>query len=296
LTPFTDIPEGSLKARLPKKLAAYAELARLDRPIGTWLLLFPCFWALALSHHAFPPLYAYFAIGAFAMRGAGCTVNDLIDRKIDAEVERTKGRPLPSGRLGVAEAMSFLMVQLGVGLTVLLQLDRLAIELGCASLLLVVAYPLMKRITWWPQLFLGLTFNWGCLLGWAAATGTIELPAIFLYLGGIAWTLGYDTIYAYQDLGDDSRIGVRSTARRLQRFGKIPVAIAYAVALALVGIAGHAQALGVYFYAILAATACFCAWMVAAWKPSAPADCLKRFKANAWIGLGLFAAIAFGCW
>ena len=172
MAPFTDIPQGGLKARLPAWLVACVELARLDRPIGIWLLLFPCFWGLALGGGAGPRLYALFAAGAVVMRGAGCTLNDLIDRRIDAEVERTRGRPLPSGRIGVPGALAFLAVQLGLGLLVLSQLDQQAIELGCASLFLVALYPLMKRVTWWPQLFLGLAFNWGVLMAWGGGRAT----------------------------------------------------------------------------------------------------------------------------
>ena len=164
---FTDIPRAGWKAKAPR-LAAYVELARLDRPTGIWLLLFPCFWGLALAGGGSQRFYALFAIGAVVMRGAGCTLNDLIDRKIDAQVERTKSRPLPSGRIGMRGACAFLIIQLLIGLAVLLQFNRATIELGCASLLLVALYPLMKRVTWWPQLILGLAFNWGVLMAWSA--------------------------------------------------------------------------------------------------------------------------------
>jgi 4-hydroxybenzoate polyprenyltransferase len=240
-------------------------------------------------------LFALFAAGAVVMRGAGCTLNDIVDRRIDAEVVRTRDRPLPSGRITLAGAVLFLGAELLAGLAILLQLNRLTIGLGCASLLLVALYPFMKRITWWPQLVLGLAFNWGAVMGWTAARGAIGLPCLLLYAGGIFWTLGYDTIYAHQDKADDSRIGVKSTARRFGGSAKPPVALFYALALALIGIAGWMRELGTGFYILLAATALFCTWLIAAWQPDDPADCLKRFKANAWIGLALFGAIALGC-
>jgi 4-hydroxybenzoate polyprenyltransferase len=291
---FTDIPQGGLKNRLPVKLRAYIELARFDRPIGTWLLLFPCLWSLALSQSAGFKLYGLFAVGAIVMRAAGCVVNDIVDRKLDAEVERTKGRPLPSGRLSLKEAFTFLTLLLGLGLIVLLQLNTLAIELGVASLLLVAAYPFMKRITWWPQAFLGLTFNWGALLGWAAATGRIELPSVMLYIGGLAWTLGYDTIYAHQDKRDDSRIGVKSTARRFGRYEKIPVFAFYALAYGLIGVAGWLGGTDRRFEIILVLIAVATFVTLVRWRTGDPAHCLMLFKANAWIGLGIFAAIVVG--
>ena len=291
---FSDIPQGGLKARLPAKLAAYIELARFDRPIGTWLLLFPCLWSLALSVSAGPSLYLLFAIGAIAMRAAGCTINDIVDRNLDAQVERTRGRPLPSGRLSLAEAFAFLAVLLAIGFAVLLRLNRLSLELGAASLLLVAAYPFMKRITWWPQAFLGLTFNWGALLGWTAATGRLELPAVILYAGGIAWTLGYDTIYAHQDKRDDVAVGIKSTARRFGRSEKAPIYGFYAAAFVLIGLAGWYAHVEWTFAAILALTAVGSFRMIRRWNAGDPADCLARFKANAWIGLAIFAAIVAG--
>ena len=201
---------------LPGRLRPYAVLARWDRPIGTWLLLWPCWWSVALAPGR-PAwwLIPLFGIGAVAMRGAGCVINDLTDRDLDARVARTRERPLASGRLGVPQALGFLALQLLVGLLVLLPLNGPAVGVALASLPLIVIYPLMKRITWWPQAFLGITFNWGALVGWAAATGGLAAPALLLYAAGFFWTLGYDTIYAHQDKADDALIGVRSTARRL---------------------------------------------------------------------------------
>ncbi len=291
---YTDIPSGGWKRFLPGKIVAYIELARLDRPIGIWLLLFPCFWSLALSEIAPARLFALFAAGAFVMRAAGCTVNDIVDHRIDARVERTKYRPLPSGRIGMKGAVVFLLLLCLLGLTILLQLNHFCLELGCLSLVLVGSYPFMKRITWWPQLILGLTFNWGALMGWAAATGHLSAPAGLLYLGGIAWTMGYDTIYAHQDKRDDGVIGVRSTALRFGGRQKTPVAVFYAISLTCIAAAGALHGVESRFYAVLAVTALFCAWTVWRWQPDNPADCLRRFKANAFVGLLVFAAIVAG--
>src|SRR5437868_4516794 len=211
----TDIPRDGWVARLPRALRPYARLARLDRPIGTWLLLFPCWWGLALAGSHEVILYGLFGLGAVLMRGAGCTLNDIADRDFDRMVARTATRPLAAREITVLQAAMFMGLQLAVSLAILLSLDRVAIALGVASLGLVAIYPFMKRITWWPQVFLGLAFNWGALMGYAAVRGAIEWPSVLLYAGGIAWTLGYDTIYAHQDKEDDARIGVKSSARRL---------------------------------------------------------------------------------
>ncbi len=293
---FTDIPQGDWKRRLPSRLVAYIELARLDRPTGIWLLLLPCFWGLALAGGADLRLYGLFAAGAVVMRGAGCTVNDILDRRIDAEVERTRGRPLPSGRVGVREALTFLALQLALGLLVLTQLNLRSFELGCASLVLVGLYPLMKRVTWWPQLFLGLTFNWGVLMGWFAASGRPGLPPLLLYGAGVAWTLAYDTIYAHQDKIDDSRIGVRSTARRFGAAAKLPVAVFYGLFLGLACASCALMARAPACYGVLAVSGGACVVLVVCWRPDEPANCLRAFKANRWIGLGVLAAvIAGGC-
>src|SRR5579884_3093654 len=213
-----DIRAGDWVERwLPRAVQPYARLARLDRPIGTWLLLFPGWWGIALAAAGWPDpvLLVLFAVGAVAMRGAGCTLNDIADREYDGKVARTRLRPLPSGRVTVLQAALFMGLQLAVGAAVLLSLNRMTILLGLAVLALIATYPFMKRITYWPQLFLGLNFNWGALLGWTAVTGAVAWPAVLLYLGGICWTLGYDTIYAHQDKEDDARIGVKSSALAL---------------------------------------------------------------------------------
>jgi 4-hydroxybenzoate polyprenyltransferase len=212
---FTDIRSGGWIDRLaPVWLRPYLKLARLDRPIGTWLLLFPCWWGLALASKGWPDpeLLIAFALGSVVMRGAGCTYNDMVDREFDARVERTRRRPLPSGAISLRAAAVFLALQLLAGLAILFTFNTITIALGIASLALVFTYPFMKRVTWWPQAFLGLTFNWGVLMGWSAVTGDISLPALLLYTGAIAWTIGYDTIYAHQDKEDDALIGLRSTA------------------------------------------------------------------------------------
>src|SRR5579871_6624844 len=202
----------------PQWSRPYLRLARLDRPIGSWLLLLPCWWSAALSAgiaRDIAPLpldIALFFIGAFAMRGAGCTWNDITDRDLDAQVERTRSRPIPAGQVSVRQALAFLVVQSLIGLVVLLQFNRFAILTGIASLAIVAVYPFMKRITWWPQIVLGLAFSWGALMGFAVMLGQIGVPGLILYAGSIAWVIGYDTIYAHQDAEDDALIGVKSTA------------------------------------------------------------------------------------
>ncbi len=283
----------------PAQARPYLRLARLDRPIGTWLLLFPGWWAIALGDgaaNAGPSwlLYLYFGVGAILMRGAGCVVNDILDRDIDGRVARTALRPIPSGEVSLVRAGIFLLALLLVSFAILVQMNPLTIVLGCASLLLVFPYPLMKRITYWPQAWLGLTFNWGALIGWTAATGTFGWPALLLYLGGIAWTLGYDTIYAHQDKEDDALIGVKSLALRLGRNSKPWLAGFFAVALALFGAAGWAAGLAWPFWIGLAATGAQFAWQVADVDLDAPVDCLAKFRSNRCAGWLLLAGILAG--
>jgi 4-hydroxybenzoate polyprenyltransferase len=214
----TDIQAGDwIDRHVPAGIRPYLRLARVDRPIGTWLLLFPGWWSLtiAAAPGQLPDGYVMvlFALGALVMRGAGCTINDIVDRDFDKQVARTANRPLASGALSLQQALVFLVLQLAVAFIILLQLEPLAIKLGVLSLLLVVAYPFMKRITWWPQAFLGLTFNWGALMSYAAVTNALAWPPVLLYAAGFFWTLFYDTIYAHQDKEDDALIGVKSTAR-----------------------------------------------------------------------------------
>ena len=300
----TDMPaQGWVDRLLPAALRPYAKLMRLDRPIGTWLLLWPCWWSLVWALDAAPAnggewlhlawLYVLFGVGAVVMRGAGCTYNDIVDRDFDAKVERTRTRPIPSGLVSVRGAIAFIALQLLVGLAILLQLNWFAVALGAASLLLVFTYPLMKRITYWPQFVLGLAFNWGALLGWAAVTGALTWAPALLYAGGIAWTLGYDTIYAHQDKEDDILVGVKSTALKFGAQSRRWIAGFYIVAVAFFAAAGIADGLGWPFYAALALGALQLAWQVAEGDLDDAADCLVKFKSNRYFGwilvAGLFA-------
>jgi len=296
----SDIPaDGWVDQYMPRKCHPYIRLARYDRPIGTWLLLFPCWWSIAMAWHDWKDawLLAAFGIGALLMRGAGCTYNDIADRNFDAQVARTRNRPLPSGQVTVFQAVMFLIVQLVGGLLVLLCLNNFAIAVGVTSLILVFTYPFMKRITFWPQLFLGLTFNWGALLGWAAVRGEIALPAICLYVGGVFWTLGYDTIYAHQDRRDDPLAGVRSTARKLGLSSKPWLLGFYAGTVALFAAAGLTGSFAWPFFAGLAAGTIQLMWQVWNVDINDPIDCLAKFKSNrlfAWIILtGIYSSRLF---
>ena len=291
---MTDIRSGDWADRYaPAALVPYIRLARLDRPIGTWLLLFPGWWAIALAAPGWPDwrLMALFGIGAVAMRGAGCTLNDIIDRDFDARVARTRTRPLPSGAVTLGQAALFMGLLLAVGAAVLACLGRLAVLLGFLVLLLVATYPLMKRVTYWPQFFLGLNFNWGALMGWAAATGRIDGAAVLLYLGGIAWTLGYDTIYAHQDKEDDILIGVKSSALALGARTRPWLFIFYAAAAAFWAAAGAAAGMRWPFYAGLALMLAQLCWQAARVDTEDAADCLAKFRSNRWAGWILLLAI-----
>ncbi|MDX2222747.1 MAG: 4-hydroxybenzoate octaprenyltransferase [Rhodospirillaceae bacterium] len=293
-TTRSDIPVQSwIDRALPAAALPYARLMRLDRPIGTWLLLWPCWWSLALAgagvfawHH-----YVLFGLGSIIMRGAGCTYNDIVDRHIDAAVARTAARPLPAGQVTPFQAWVFLAAQLAAALVILLQFNWFAVGVGAASLALVATYPFMKRITYWPQAWLGLTFNWGALLGWAAATGTIAWPALALYAAGIAWTLGYDTIYAMQDKEDDALIGVKSSALALGPRARPFIAVCYGLAVALlVAAVPFAQWNGLFF-AVMALAGAHLIWQAASLVPDDPANCLARFKANRDFGALVMLAI-----
>ena len=292
-----DIPSGDwIDQHVPAPARPYLRLMRLDRPIGVWLLLFPCWWSIALAGNHWPNLWlmALFTVGAVVMRGAGCTVNDIIDRDFDAQVARTAARPIPSGAVSVRKAILFLAVQLLVGLGVLLLLSDAAKWLGVFSLLLVFTYPFMKRITYWPQAWLGLTFNWGALMGWAAVTDQVRLPALLLYASGVFWTLGYDTIYAHQDKEDDVLIGVKSTALRLG--SATPTWLAGFYGLTVVGLAWSGYAAGLHwpFFAVLLLGAGQLAWQVATTDIHDSSDCLDKFKSNRWFGWLVLAAILAG--
>jgi 4-hydroxybenzoate polyprenyltransferase len=305
-TPLPDAARTNWVDRhAPEALKPWLKLARLDRPVGVWLLLLPGWQGIALAcamsgRRLDFGLMALFAIGALLMRSAGCAFNDVVDRDIDAKVARTAGRPVAAGQISVKQALAFIVVCCLVALVILLQLGRTAIILGAASLALVAAYPFMKRITWWPQAWLGLTFNWGALMGFAAAEpgGRLALPAVLLYLGGVFWTLGYDTIYAIQDLEDDALIGVKSSARRLGRRTPTGVAIFYLIAFALAVAAGitagygPATALFVVYGAVLA-------WQVARLFSKAEVTApvaLGLFKLNIRAGFALFLALSIGLW
>jgi len=293
-----DIRAGDwVDRRLPRWAEPYARLARLDRPIGTWLLLLPGWWGIALAGPRWPDplLLALFGLGAIAMRGAGCTLNDIADREYDGRVARTRTRPIPSGRVTVAQAAVFMAAQLALGAAILLSLNRTSIVLGIAVLALVATYPFMKRITYWPQLFLGLNFNWGALLGWTAATGRLGWPPLLLYLGGICWTLGYDTIYAHQDKEDDARIGVKSSALALGERTRPFLFAAYGAAIALWAAAAIAAGLEPFaFTAFLIAAALLLLRQAATVNLDDPAACLRHFRANRTVGLLMFVGIVLG--
>jgi 4-hydroxybenzoate polyprenyltransferase len=295
--PASDIPRaGWLATWLPPGMLPYARLMRADRPIGTWLLLFPCWWGIALATPGLPSLWLImaFAAGAFVMRGAGCTYNDIVDRDIDGRVARTADRPIPSGAVTPRQAMVFLAAQLAAGFAILILFNATTIALGVASLVLVFTYPLMKRVTWWPQFFLGLAFNWGALMGWSAVTGGLAAAPLLLYAGGIAWTLGYDTIYAHQDREDDALIGVKSSARRLGARTRPALVVFYGLAIALFAGAGAASSLSWPFWIALAAAAVQLGWQVARIDIDAPADCLVKFRSNRIVGWIVLAGIISG--
>ncbi|MBM3542715.1 MAG: 4-hydroxybenzoate octaprenyltransferase, partial [Alphaproteobacteria bacterium] len=261
----TDMPAiGWVDRLLPAWAVPYAQLMRLDRPIGTWLLLFPGLWSIALALNGPQDLryFAYFAAGALIMRGAGCVWNDITDRDFDRQVARTRTRPLASGAVSLTQALGFLVLLLFLGLLILLQFNLFAAALGAASLLVVAVYPLMKRITHWPQFVLGLAFNWGALLGWAALEGALAAPALALYAGGILWTLGYDTIYAHQDKEDDALIGVKSTALLFGTRTKTWLWGFYGGAIVMFAVAGALADLRWPYFLLLAVGAAQLAWQV----------------------------------
>ena len=293
----SDIPLADWVERyLPARLRPYARLARFDRPIGTWLLLFPAWWGIALASVRWPDpkLLLLFAVGAVMMRGAGCTLNDIADRHYDAQVARTRLRPLPSGAVTVRQALLFLTLQLAAGAAVLITLNRASIMLGLAVLGLIGTYPFMKRITYWPQVFLGLNFNWGALLGWTAVTGSLAWPPVLLYLGGVFWTIGYDTIYAHQDKEDVVRIGVKSSAIALDSRTRPWLFGFYIVAVLLWAGAGLAAGLGILFWAGLAGAALQLVWQAARVAIDDPSDCLAKFRSNRGVGWLMLAGIVGG--
>jgi 4-hydroxybenzoate polyprenyltransferase len=280
----------------PEWTRPYLRLARLDRPIGSWLLLLPCWLSVALAAVAAREQVnlwhlVLFFIGAFAMRGAGCTWNDIVDRDLDAQVERTRSRPIPSGQVSVRAAAVFLVLQALLGLAVLLAFNRFAVATGVASLAIVAVYPFMKRFTYWPQIWLGFAFSWGALMGWAAAFGRLDPPAYLLYAGAIAWVIGYDTIYAHQDREDDALIGVKSTAILFGAHTKPLIAGFYALAVVLLALAGWSAGAGLVLALGLILFAAHLAWQIVRLDIDDPLNCLAVFKSNRDAGLILFAAL-----
>jgi 4-hydroxybenzoate polyprenyltransferase len=293
----SDATDNWVDTRAPLWSRPYLRLSRLDRPIGSWLLLMPCWWSAALATgiardlEQLPLILVLFLIGAFAMRGAGCTWNDITDRDLDAQVERTRSRPIPAGQVSVPQAAAFLVLQALVGLIVLLQFNRFAIATGIASLIIVAIYPFMKRITYWPQIVLGLAFSWGALMGFAVTFGRIDTTALVLYAGSIAWVIGYDTIYAHQDTEDDALIGIKSTALLFGARTRPALMVFYGLAVALIGVALALAGAGWMAWIGLAAFAVHLVWQIERLEIGDPALCLRIFKSNRNAGLLLFAGL-----
>ena len=307
--PADALPVTWIDTVAPPGTRPYLRLMRADRPIGVWLLLWPCWWSImlastqgaqdvALSEVTYPlfllKLLLLFAAGAIVMRGAGCVYNDIVDRDIDAKVARTAGRPIPSGQVSVASAWQFLAVLLLLGLVVLLSLNTFSIVLGAASLIPIAIYPFMKRITDWPQAFLGFTFNWGALLGWSAVMEGLALAPLALFLGSLFWTLGYDTIYAHQDKDDDALIGVRSTARLFGDSTRYWVGAFYLLAWLLFAGAGYIAQLNWLFYPGLVLAGGQLAWQIMRLDINDGSLCLRLFRSNRDFGLVLFMSIVAG--
>jgi 4-hydroxybenzoate polyprenyltransferase len=290
-------PHGWVEQFTPARLLPYAQLMRLDRPIGWWLLLLPCWWGMLLAHtsagDARPDWFnaLLFLAGAVAMRGAGCVGNDIVDRKFDAQVARTRSRPIPSGRVSLGSAAIFLFLLSMIGLLVLLQFNQFTIWLGISSLAIVAIYPFMKRITYWPQAVLGLAFNWGALVGWSATVGSLQTAVLLLYAGGFFWTLAYDTIYAHQDIDDDILIGVKSTALLFGSHSRLAISLFFATCLVCLAAAAFTAGAGVFAYAGLAAAAAQAIWQVQQFQPGNSTLALRLFKSNR--TLGLFVAAGF---
>jgi 4-hydroxybenzoate polyprenyltransferase len=296
--PIIDAPRGNWVERYaPAAVQPYLQLMRADRPIGTWLLLWPCWWSAGLSWVAagrtWPDLWLLFlfAVGAAVMRGAGCTYNDLVDRDFDARVARTQARPIPSGRVTPFAAAVFMVALSLTGFVVLLQFNLFAIGMGILSLAVVAIYPFMKRVTYWPQSVLGLAFSWGALMGWAETFGRIDWPALALYAAAIAWTIGYDTIYAHQDKEDDSIVGLKSTALRFGPQTKPWLTLFFSLAVALLALAGYGANAGWPFFLGLFLASFHLVWQVVTLDVDDPVNCLARFRSNRDFGALVFAAI-----
>jgi 4-hydroxybenzoate polyprenyltransferase len=294
-----DAAPGNWVDRLaPAAAKPYLRLARFDRPIGAWLLLFPCWWGQALAElslaRPYPdPWYlVLFLVGAFVMRGAGCTYNDIVDKDYDAGVARTAARPIPSGQVTVRQAQAFMLALCGIGFLVLVQLNSFTIVLGIASLALIAAYPFAKRLTYWPQIMLGLTFKWGALVGWSAITGALALAPLALYAGAVLWTIGYDTIYAHQDKDDDLALGLKSSALRLGAATPQWLAALYGGAILLWGLAGVLAGAGLVYFLTLALACAQFGWQAATLDMADTRNCLVRFRSNRVTGWLLFLGLA----
>lgn len=289
-------PAHFVYSKTPACWHPYLTLARIDRPTGTWLLLLPCLWALVLSDDSVLGinigLLTVFTLGAFLLRSAGCVINDLWDHRLDAGVTRTQNRPLPAHRITRVHALLFLFALLACGFCLLILLDPLAIWLGIAALPLVIIYPLMKRITWWPQLFLGFTFNWGALMGWAAATGSIAPAAVLLYIGGIFWTLAYDTIYAHQDKEDDMRVGIKSTALHFGSKSKTYVQYFFIIAIVCFVLAKYLANATILTGLLVLPIVGHALWQMKLWQPDNADSSLRIFRANTVFGLLVLIMLA----
>lgn len=292
-----DAVTGTWVDQAPDAIRPYLRLARLDRPIGTWLLLFPCWWSVTLAEvsQSRPyPTISYlilFAIGAWLMRSAGCAYNDWVDRDYDAAVTRTAGRPIPAGQISPEAALIFAAILAFIAFIVLLQFNGFTVVLGISSLALVLAYPFMKRITHWPQLVLGLVFNWGALMGWAAVNGSLGIAPALLFVGSVCWTIGYDTIYAHQDAEDDASIGLKSTALRFGDDTITWVGAFYSAAIVFWVAAGFFAGTHLFFYMCVALVSLQMAWQVSTLDIHDQQNCLWRFRSNRDVGLALFLGL-----
>ncbi|MCK5167351.1 MAG: 4-hydroxybenzoate octaprenyltransferase, partial [Rhodospirillaceae bacterium] len=280
----------------PKAWHPYLLLLRIDRPAGSWLLLLPCWWGVAMASMGVPDwkLLLVFFIGAFTMRGAGCVFNDIVDRKVDAKVARTALRPIPSGQVSVTKAFIFFNIVCLVGLLALLQLNKFSIWVGVAALIPLAVYPFMKRFVHFPQLFMGFAFNWGAMLGWAAVRGELSLAPGLLYLAGIFWSLGYDTIYGHQDKKDDILIGVKSLAIKLGKNNRPWIGLFYFITIFLIIAAGYVADSGWIFYLSMTLPTAHLIWQIKTIDFDNPKDCLSKFKSNRDFGLLVFAAFVLG--
>lgn len=279
-----------------KPLKPYIELARYDRPVGIWLLFLPALWGLTMAYEGLPPLsdMAFFFLGAALMRGAGCTINDMTDRRFDSAVRRTRNRPLARGAVSIMQALIFLGIQLSLAAFLLLQLNPQTILLGLVALTLTLVYPWMKRITYWPQLFLGVTMNWGLLMAFASTGKPIRPSVVLVYGAALLWTLAYDTIYAYQDREDDGVVGVKASPLVLKDKAKLFLALSYGLSVLLIFMAGILEQMGwVYYFSLLLIAGHF-SWQIKTFQANDPALCLRLFRSNQWVGLLVLLAFLSG--